>query len=51
VPADAAPFCLQQAADLRAANWQEVLQQPTFDGDGYSLALPVGSDHFYRLLW
>ncbi len=48
-PADAAPFRLQQAANLLNPAWQDVLPQPTLDGDQYSLGLPVEGSGFYRL--
>ncbi len=48
-PADAAPFHLQQTADPPASQWDEVPTTPEFDGDRYTLALPIGESRFFRL--
>jgi hypothetical protein len=49
-PADAAPFRLQEAADLLTRQWAEVTLQPALDGDYYTLALPAGDARFYRMM-
>jgi hypothetical protein len=47
--ADAAPFGLQQAADLLALQWADVPLQPTLKGDEYTLTLPKDAPRYYRL--
>jgi hypothetical protein len=48
-PADAAPFRLQQAADLIAPQWADVPLQPVLEGDHYTLLVPIGDTRFYRM--
>lgn len=43
------PFRLQQATKLLNPTWQDVLLQPSLNGDLYSLVVPVESGGFYRL--
>jgi len=48
-PADAAPFRLQQAADLLAPQWADVSLTPVLEGDHYTLTLPIGDPGFFRM--
>lgn len=48
-PADAAPFRLEAANDLEARAWADVQPIPTFDGNQYTLALPIEGSRLYRL--
>jgi hypothetical protein len=48
-PADAAPFRLQQAADLLAPQWADVSLPPVLEGDHYTLTLPIGDPGFFRM--